>query len=419
MRTRIEAGYVVAGRYELAWLLGRGSTGDVWVAHHKTLGQDIAIKLLQPSPGAGERIEEPATAASRFHYEARIAAQLSRRTRHVVSVIDHGEEDGFAFQVMELLEGETLEAELARGARRAPENTAKLISQIARALAEAHAAGVMHRDLKPANIFLSHDEDGQLLVKLLDFGIARTFHTLYGPASIATGEGLIFGTAGYMSPEQAIPLPKLDHRCDLWALATVAYELLTGELPVCGSSTEELLGNVCAGRVVPVHSRDPLLPTELASFFERALSPHIDERFASAPELARAFERAVVTQEGDMSPGRVLKGPLAGTRARRLWLALTRAVLGARGAVLLSLTVAATAWHSLVTWVAKVATWPIAHPTGSIPGSFDSTAGAGDHARPWVVATVPGGKADSGRGRETERPVLREGRGEGRGEGDW
>jgi Protein kinase domain len=161
LRTQIEAGYVVAGKYELAWLLGRGSTGDVWVAHHKTLGQDIAIKLLQPSPR--EHVEGAAIAASRFRYEARIAAQLSRRTRHIVSVIDHGEEDGFAFQVMELLEGETLEAELARGARRARGDTAKLISQIARALAEAHAAGVMHRDLKPANIFLSHDEDGHLL----------------------------------------------------------------------------------------------------------------------------------------------------------------------------------------------------------------------------------------------------------------
>jgi hypothetical protein len=131
--TRIEAGYVVAGRYERAWRIGRGSTGEVGVAHHKTLGQDIAIKL-QPVRGAGECVEEHATAASRFHFEARIAAHLCRRTRHVVGVIDHGEDDGLAFQVMELLEGETLEAELARGARRAPGDTTKLISQIARAL---------------------------------------------------------------------------------------------------------------------------------------------------------------------------------------------------------------------------------------------------------------------------------------------
>jgi serine/threonine protein kinase len=380
MRSRIDTGYVVAGKYELAWRLGRGSTGEVWVAHHKTLGQDVAIKLLQPAPGAGERVEELAAAASRFHFEAQVAAQLSRKTRHIVGVIDHGEEDGLAFLVMELPEGETLEAELARGARRAPGNTTTLISQIARALTEAHAVGVMHRDLKPANIFLSHDEDGYLLVKLLDFGIARAFHTLHTPANIATGEGLIFGTAGYMSPEQAFAASKLDHRCDLWALATVAYEVLTGELPVCGSSAEELLGNVCAGRIVPVHSRDPLLPTELAGFFERAFAPRLDERFASASELARAFERAAAATHKIESH--------AGWRARWPWRTPTRAVFVATAAVLVGLTVAAIAWYGLVTWTARATIWTIARPTGSVTGLFDSRASSPALPAPVILAAL-------------------------------
>ncbi|HEX4627673.1 MAG TPA: protein kinase, partial [Gemmatimonadales bacterium] len=168
-----------------------------------------------------------------------------------------------------------------------------LVAQIARALTEAHSAGVIHRDLKPANVFLTRDEDGGLLVKLLDFGIARTMQTHRVMPPFSTAPGLIFGTPGYMSPEQAFLPAEVDHRCDLWALGTIAYEALTGELPVTGAHTQELLANLCAGRIVAIHDRNPGLPGPVGAFFARVFAPDITARFASPGELSRAFDRAI------------------------------------------------------------------------------------------------------------------------------
>ena len=284
-------GRIIANKYELARLLGRGSMGQVWVAHHLTLGEDVALKLL--GSGGSDGVEALSTASARFRFEAQVAAHLSRKTRHIVRVTDHGEEDDLAYLVMELLEGETLERRLLRRGCFVPSDARVLVAQIARALTEAHAAKVIHRDLKPANIFLTVDEDGGLLVKLLDFGIARTVQTHSVPATFATGQGLVFGTPGYMSPEQAVPSSRLDHRCDLWALATVAYEALTEELPVAGASIDELLASLCAGRIIPLHERNPSLPAGLGPFFARAFARDPEERYASAIEIAQAFERAI------------------------------------------------------------------------------------------------------------------------------
>jgi serine/threonine-protein kinase len=304
-------GSVIAGKYELVRRLGSGSMGEVWVAHHRTLDEDVALKLLNSAPTSGE-VEDPSTAAARFRFEAQVAARLSRRTRHIVQVTDYGGEDGLAYLVMELLEGETLERRLMRRGCLPVADALLMVAQVARALTEAHGAEVIHRDLKPANIFLTQDEDGALLVKLLDFGIARTVHTHRVPAAFSTAQGLVFGTPGYMSPEQASPSSKLDHRCDLWALATIAYEVLTGELPVAGAFTEELLANLCSGQIVPVHERDPTLPAALAGFFARAFAARPMDRYASASELARGFEDSIVGGGG--GPGAEAQFfPAAGT----------------------------------------------------------------------------------------------------------
>ena len=302
MLARIDTGRIVAERYELSRPLGRGSMGEVWVAHHRSLGEDVALKLLSP-PLEGTEVENSSTAVARFRFEAQVAARLSRRTRHIVRVTDNGEEDGLAYLVMELLEGETLASRLARSGPLDLATAAKVVAQIARALTEAHGAGVMHRDLKPANVFLTRDEEGDLLVKVLDFGIARTIPSHRVTPAFATAPGLVFGTPGYMSPEQAFFAEELDHRCDLWALATIAYEALTGDLPVVGASTQELLANLCAGRMVSVHERNPGLPALLAGFFERVFAEKMIDRFASASELAKAFERAIGSEdEARMAP---------------------------------------------------------------------------------------------------------------------
>jgi len=289
VRRPIGAGSLVGGRYQLTRLLGHGSMGEVWAAHHQGLGETAALKLLTQAPSAF-RLESQSASAARFRFEAKLAARLSRKTRHIVRVNDYGEEEGIPYLVMELLEGETLEARLFRGPLLAAP-VATIVAQIARALEEAHADGVVHRDLKPANVFLTCDEEGALLVKLLDFGIARMIRA-DGNTPPVTAHGLWCGTPGYLSPEQA-RMEKLDTRCDLWALATVAYEALTGELPVAGATAEELIANLHARCFVPIHERAPQLASSLAPFFERAFAERIECRFSTASEVAAAFESAV------------------------------------------------------------------------------------------------------------------------------
>ncbi|HEX3770193.1 MAG TPA: serine/threonine-protein kinase [Polyangiaceae bacterium] len=289
----IDVGQVVAKKYELVRLLGRGSMGEVWSAHHQALGEKVALKLLAlPSASSGEDTEDPAVALARFRFEAQVAARLSKKTRHIVQVTDYGEDDGLPYLVMELLDGEALDATLRRRGPIPPIEVAQVVSQISRALGQAHTEGVFHRDLKPANVYLTRDEDARLTVKLLDFGIARTIHAHKLPGTFSTAKGFVFGTPGYMSPEQTRASPKLDHRCDLWALATIAYQMLTGHLPVEGSDTEEIMKNICAGRVVPLRKRNPALSLALERFFERAFADRVDDRFADAASLAHAFEAA-------------------------------------------------------------------------------------------------------------------------------
>jgi serine/threonine-protein kinase len=281
---------VLGGKYRLTRLLGRGSMGAVWSASHATLGEQVAVKLLTRAPEC-EGMEDATAAAARFRFEAQIAARLSRKTRHIVRVTDHGEADGVAYLVMELLEGKTLASHLLFRGRLSPREVEPIVAQAARALEVAHADGVVHRDLKPANIFLTRDEDGWVLVKLLDFGIARAIHTRRVVPAFATGAGFAAGTPGYMSPEQARG-GSPNARFDLWALATVAYEALTGELPMPGSSAGELFASAVAGRV-SLRREAEALPGGLLAFFERAFHTRPESRYETASELAAAFERAV------------------------------------------------------------------------------------------------------------------------------
>lgn len=298
----IDVGRLVAGKYELVRLIGKGAMGEVWLATHNSLGGEFAIKLVQPSDD-----EEDETAAGRFQLEAQVSAKLSRKTRHIVSVSDHGEEEGLAYLVMELLEGESLEARIKRiGALELPEVVA-IVMQISRALGQAHAEGIFHRDLKPANVFLTKDEDGRLLVKLLDFGIARSQKPFNTRSPFATGKDMVLGTPSYMSPEQARGLTTLDHRCDLWALTVVAYEALTRMIPWEGDTVEDIFLSICTHRMIPILARRAELPPAIEGVFARSFTPKLDERFRSATELSEAFEglvdpMAVEAAMGGMRP---------------------------------------------------------------------------------------------------------------------
>ncbi len=321
MQAEIDVGRIVAGKYELVRLVGKGAMGEVWLATHNTLGGEFAIKLVQPSED-----EEDETAAGRFQLEAQVSAKLSRKTRHIVSVSDHGEEDGLAYLVMELLEGESLEARIKRGGALDLAETTAIVMQVARALGAAHAEQIFHRDLKPANVFLTRDEDGRMLVKLLDFGIARTAKPFRTRSPFATGKDMVLGTPSYMSPEQARGLDSLDHRCDLWALAVVAYEALTRKIPWEGDTVEDIFLSICTHRVIPILSQRADLPPAIEGVFARSFAPKLDDRFRAAAELSEAFESLVdpAAVEAAMGP------PLARASSRNL--AAAAAMANASGA---------------------------------------------------------------------------------------
>ncbi len=284
-------GQIIGGRYELVRVIGRGSMGAVWLANHLTLDEQVALKLLAPTDET-RGVEDAAMTASRFRFEAQVAARLSRKTRHVVRVTDYGQEGPLPYLVMELLEGQTLDESLLQHGPMGAGDVAKLVTQVASGLEIAHADGVLHRDLKPANVFLVKSDDGGPFVKLVDFGIARRSASHSPGARFATERGVVVGTPGYMGPEQAGGSSELDGRADLWSLAAIAYETLTCDLPVDGSDIEQMFANLRAGRIVPLRQRRPELPVALERFFERAFAPRIEDRYATSAEFALAFESA-------------------------------------------------------------------------------------------------------------------------------
>ncbi len=218
----MEGDRILAARYRLIGKLVEGGMGAVWRAEHLTLRTHVAIKLID------QAIADSPEALSRFEREAQAAAEL--RSTHIVQILDYGVDDGTPYIAMELLEGESLAALLARSGKLAPDRVARLFSQAARGLSRAHDKGVVHRDLKPDNIFIAREGEDEV-VKVLDFGIAKKLDRLTPGLGIKTHTGSVLGSPFYMSPEQATGLPSIDHRSDIWSFAVVAYECLTGTRP--------------------------------------------------------------------------------------------------------------------------------------------------------------------------------------------
>jgi serine/threonine-protein kinase len=219
--TQFVAGEVIAERYRLLRKLGSGGMGVVWVAHSLALGVDVAIKLIRT--GVGD-----ADLTTRMAREAQATATLGHPA--IVRVFDFGTtERGDPFLVMELAEGETLAAVIARERKLPPVQALQLILPVVDGLRCAHERGIVHRDIKPENVFIARDALGRLQPKLLDFGIAKL--EKQPQVSRLTRVGEILGSPEFMSPEQARGSEEIDARTDIWSTCVVLYEMLTGSLP--------------------------------------------------------------------------------------------------------------------------------------------------------------------------------------------
>lgn len=287
----LAVGTVIADKYRVERLIGRGGMGSVWSAVHVTLGQRVAVKLI------AKRYASSREARQRFDLEAKAVAQL--RSRYVVQVYDHGEmPDGTPYIVMEFLEGESLDARVSRGPLTV--SAASLVlEQIARALGRAHALGMIHRDLKPENVFLtvSPDGDGEV-AKVLDFGIVKLRGQDGVGSSSSTRTGAVLGTPLYMSPEQARGLKSVDHRTDLYSLGMVAYTMLTGQPAFTGESLGDLLVAICTEPLPAIRSTAHWLPPPMEDWFQRACARDAAQRFSSAEEMAAAFAVAAGLRPG-------------------------------------------------------------------------------------------------------------------------
>jgi serine/threonine protein kinase len=296
-------GRLVAGRYRVLRPLGEGGMGQVYLAEHEVIEKKIALKVLRPEFSRKEDI------ISRFQQEAISASRIKHP--NVLEVFDFGRlESGEAFLAMEFLEGHDLSDELARAGVLDPSRALPIAMQICRALAAAHARGVVHRDMKPDNVFLQRTTDGEI-VKIVDFGIAQLRSTEEAAKSEPrrrrlTKTGMIFGTPEYMAPEQAGGRTA-DHRVDVYAVGVILYEMFSGAVPFTGDSFIAVLS-------AAVHEPPPLLTAvnpdlrisaEMQGVIMRALAKSPTDRFPSMNEFMAAI---LATPEG-IAFGRSI-GPL-------------------------------------------------------------------------------------------------------------
>ena len=292
-------GLQVSPSVRLTRVLGHGGMGAVWAADHLTLHTQVAVKFMS------EALARNPAFAARFNREATAVAQI--KSPHVVQVYDHGVLGGHTpYIVMELLEGEDLGDRIQRLGPLPVEMTAQVLVQTCKALSRAHALDIIHRDIKPDNIFLV-DSDGDVFVKLLDFGIAKQM----AESIHVTSTGAVMGTPHYMSPEQIMSSKHVDNRADLWALGVVAYHCLTASVPFDGETFGAIAVRVSDGSFKLPHADLGFGSPQLDDWFRRAMHRDMAQRFSSAKELGEAFAAAAL-------PGRGLAPSITGTTGTAL-----------------------------------------------------------------------------------------------------
>jgi len=307
--------------YRIEREIGMGGMATVYLAHDLRHDRKVALKVLRPELAA-------AMGTDRFPREIHIIAQLQHP--HIVPLYDSGERGGFLYYVMPFVEGESLRARLARVGQLPVNEAVRLLHEIADALAYAHSHGIIHRDIKPDNVMLSGRH-----AAVTDFGVAKAVSASAGDK--LTTVGIAVGTPQYMSPEQAMAEPLIDHRADLYALGVLGYEMLTGQPAFLAATAQGMLSAHVLEQPKDIRERRPNVPPLLAEALLRCLAKDPAARWQSADELVAQLELVATTPSGGVTP--TTTRPITGTTARtvapagrRRWIGLVAALVLATGA---------------------------------------------------------------------------------------
>ncbi len=281
-------GTLIDGKYQVVRMLGSGGMATVYEGRHAATGRRVAIKLITSKAGQAEQL------VARFQREARAAGAID--SEHIVQILDAGRDDksGFPFLVMELLEGDDLERLVARHGPLPPSLALRILAQACLGVQKAHDAGVVHRDLKPANIFAANRDEGRVVIKVLDFGIAKIAEPMALPVSSLTGTNSLLGSPLYMSPEQARGFKDIDHRTDVFSLGVVLYAMLTGKVPHADvGAIGELIFAICGTPAKRVEEVAPWVPPEIGAIVHRALHIERADRYQTVAAMHEAIRPLV------------------------------------------------------------------------------------------------------------------------------
>jgi serine/threonine-protein kinase len=270
-----EVGATVSEKYRIERKLGHGGMGSIWQARHLLLERSVALKVLHPE------LSEPKVSVERLIREGRALAQL--RGDHIARVIDvEVSNSGLCFLVLEYLEGCDLGTLVRETGPLAVSTAIEYVVEVCKALAEAHAKGIVHRDIKPSNLILTTLPTGRCGIKVIDFGISKeTFQ-----CGELTRSGAILGSPGYMAPEQIRAAGTVDARSDIWSLGVTLFELLTGERPYNGSSALEICAAILESSPKSIRTLRSGVPNHIDAVVRRCLELNPANRFSSVRELA-------------------------------------------------------------------------------------------------------------------------------------
>lgn len=313
----LATGTLVAGRYTIEGVLGRGAMGVVYSASHAGVGQSVALKYLNPAAA------QNAGSVKRFFRESQIAALVKHP--NIVEIFDGGRHGQSHFLVMERLEGRTLSQALSEG-QLGLDEIIRVFLETMDGVAAVHERGVVHRDLKPDNVFLTIDADrpqGLGRPKVLDFGVSK----LKQPESSGklTVTGMVMGTPHYMAPEQFADAGSVDTQADVYSLGVMLYEALTGTVPYDGEGVLSIYRQASEGRAAPIRAVRPEVPPPLEAVVRRAMQPEKQLRFASVQEMREALETAAAVGPSTAAWAPIKVGPTQAMIATGDHPSLTRA----------------------------------------------------------------------------------------------